>query len=356
MVEEEAKFEVLISRQFLDWLGEQFVSLAFTTYQVGKLFFLGLQPSGRLEVFNRTFNRSMALYVSADTLYMSSLYQLWRFQNALSVGQTFNGYDRVYVPQVAWTTGDIDIHDIGLDTAGRPVFVNTLFSCLATVSDTHSFKPVWQPSFISKLAAEDRCHMNGAAFVDGKPRFVTLVAQSDLTDGWREHRLNGGVVYDTSRNEPVIEGLSMPHSPRMYRDKLWLLDSGNGWFGYADLDKGKFEKVTFCPGYARGLAFYGDYAIIGLSMPRDNRTFAGLRLDLELSSKHAEARCGLLIVDLRSGDIVHWLRITGIINELFDAAVLPGFIRPMAIGLKTDEIRRVLSVEPEDGREPPRLN
>src|SRR5690606_38891440 len=116
--------------------------------------------------------------------------------------------------------------------------------------------------------------------------------------------------------------------------------------GYVDRERGQFEKVVFCPGYARGLAFHGDYAIIGLSMPRGNRTFSGLRLELELSSKRAEPRCGLLIVDLRSGDAVHWLRITGMIQELYDAAVLPGFIRPMAIGLQTDEIRRVLSMEP----------
>ena len=351
MAGKEPQFEFLTSREFTAWLAEQHISLVFTTYQVGKLFFLGLQPNGRLEIFNRTFNRSMGLSVSEETLYMSTLYQLWRFENSLSAGQSFNGYDRVYVPQLAWTTGDIDVHDIAMDNARQPIFVNTLFSCLATVSDTHSFKPVWRPPFISKLAAEDRCHLNGLALMDGEPRFVTMVSQSDVADGWRDHRPDGGAVYDIGRNELAIEGLSMPHSPRIYRDNLWLLDSGNGWFGYVDQVRGKFEKVAFCPGYARGLAFHGDYAIIGLSMPRGNRTFAGLRLELELASKHAEARCGLLIVDLRSGDAVHWLRITGIINELYDAAVLPGFVRPMAVGLKTDEIRRVLSVAPEDGPE-----
>ena len=344
--EKETGFEFLTSRGFTAWLAEQRLSLVVTTYQVGKLFFLGLQPNGRLEIFNRTFNRSMGLSVSAETLYVSTLYQLWRFENSLSAGQTFNGYDRLYVPQVAWTTGDIDIHDIVVDNASRPIFVNTLFSCLATVSATHSFKPLWRPPFVSKLAAEDRCHLNGVALMGGEPRFVTMVSESDVADGWRDHRLDGGAVYDISRNERVIEGLSMPHSPRIYRDRLWLLDSGNGWFGYVDQERGKFEKVTFCPGYARGLAFHGDYAIIGLSMPRGNRTFTGLRLELELTSKRAEPRCGLLIVDLRSGDAVHWLRITGIVQELYDAAVLPGFIRPMAIGLKTDEIRRVLSMEP----------
>ncbi len=340
------EFEFLTSRQFTAWMHEQHLSLVLTTYQVGKLFFLGTQPNGRLEIFNRTFNRSMGLHATPDTLYMSTLYQLWRFENSLPAGQVHEGYDRVYVPQVAWTTGDIDIHDIGVDGSGRPVFVNTLFGCLATVSESHSFEPLWRPPFLSKLAAEDRCHLNGLAFVEGSARYVTSVSQSDVADGWRDARLDGGAVTDVMKNEVVLEGLSMPHSPRWYRDRLWLLDSGNGWLGYVDLDAGRFEKVSFCPGYARGLVFFGDYAIIGLSKPRENKTFSGLRLDLELTGRHAEPRCGLLIVDLRTGDAVHWLRITGMIGELYDVAVLPGVRRPMAIGLKTDEIRRVLSIAP----------
>jgi uncharacterized protein (TIGR03032 family) len=116
-----------------------------------------------LSIFNRTFERCMGLWASSERLYMSSLYQLWRFENAFAPGQEHNGYDRLYVPQLAWTTGDLDIHDIAVDGAGRPVFVNTLFSCLASVSESHSFMPLWQPPFISKLAAEDRCHLNGLA-------------------------------------------------------------------------------------------------------------------------------------------------------------------------------------------------
>ena len=139
----------------------------------------------------------------------------------------------------------------------------------------------------------------------------------------------------------------MPHSPRLYRDRLWLLDSGNGYFGYLDRQRGHFERVTFCPGYARGLAFVGDFAVIGLSLPRDNASFQGLALASELERKSADARCGLLVVDLRSGDIVHWLRIEGVIGELYDVSALPGVQRPMAIGLQTDEIRRIVRLPPD---------
>ena len=342
--------EINASRQFTPWLFEQNLSLAFTTYQAGKLFFIGLQPDGRLSVFERTFERCMGLYAQGSSLYMSSLYQLWRFENILQPGQTHNNYDALYLPQVGYVTGDLDIHDIVLaqadakNSSQKLIFVNTLFSCLGTVSDTHSFIPIWQPPFITKLAAEDRCHLNGLAVRDGVAKYVTAVSQSDVADGWRDNRVNGGCVIDVQSNEIVLSGLSMPHSPRWYRDKLWLLNSGTGEFGYADLDKGKFEPVAFCPGYQRGLAFHGDFAVVGISQPRHNKTFSGLPLDGQLLAKKASPRCGLLVIDLRSGDVVHSLRLEGVVEELYDVQVLPKVRRPMAIGLKTDEIRRVITM------------
>ncbi|MEA3274763.1 MAG: TIGR03032 family protein [Pseudomonadota bacterium] len=340
-------FQLDTSRQFTAWLAEQGASLAFTTYQAGRVFFLGHKPDGRLDVFNRAFARCMGLCATPQTLYLSSLYQLWRLENSLGRGESYQGYDRVYVPQLAYTTGDVDMHDIALDATGRPVFANTLFSCLATVSERYSFRPLWQPPFISKLAAEDRCHLNGLAMENGAARYVTAVSQSDVADGWREGRADKGVVIDVGSNEIVLDGLSMPHSPRLYRERLWLLDSGHGQFGYVDLERGRFEPVAFCPGYGRGLGFVGDFAIVGLSKPR-HQTFSGLALDGELASKQAQARCGLLVIDLRTGDVVHWVRIEGVIEELYDVAVLPGVVCPMAIGTQSDEIRRVLSMAPAE--------
>jgi uncharacterized protein (TIGR03032 family) len=358
-------FEINASRQFTSWLASQNLSLVFTTYQAGKVFFIGLRQNGQLSVFERTFERCMGLYAHNSSLYMSSLYQLWRLENALEPGQVADGYDAVYVPQVGYITGDLDIHDVVLveppklqgnqqvepqvpslnnGRLGGVVFVNTLFSCLATISETKSFVPFWKPPFISKLAAEDRCHLNGLAVRDGQPRYVTAVSQSDVADGWRDKRQDGGCVMDVSTNQAIATGLSMPHSPRWYKDKLWLLNSGRGEFGYLDLERGVFEAVAFCPGYLRGLSFCGDFAVVGISKPRHNKTFSGLALDEQLQAKQAQARCGLLVIDLRSGDIVHSLRIEGVVEELYDVQVLPGVRRPMAIGLKTDEIRRVISI------------
>jgi uncharacterized protein (TIGR03032 family) len=136
----------------------------------------------------------------------------------------------------------------------------------------------------------------------------------------------------------------MPHSPRWYRDKLWVLNSGTGEFGSVDLGKGCFEPVTFCPGYLRGLAFVGDFALVTLSKPRGDITFGGLELDNRLSQRGAQPQCGLQVIDLRTGGVVHWLRLEGMVTELYDAVVLPRVARPMALGLKTDEIARMLTV------------
>ena len=337
--------EFSASRQFNSWLQEQNLSLAFTTYQAGKAFFIGLQPNGKLSIFERSFDRCMGLYATKNTLYLSSLYQIWRFENPLQAGQTNNGYDALYVPQMSYITGDLDVHDLIVEKSGELVFVNTLFSCLATVSQTHSFKPIWQPPFITKLAAEDRCHLNGVALKDGKAGFVTVVGKTDIADGWRDNRQDGGCIINVKTNEIIAEGLSMPHSPRWYQNKLWVLNSGTGEFGFINIKEGTFEPIAFCPGYLRGCAFSGNYAIVGLSQSRDNKTFADLPMNNKLEQQGVEPRCGLMVIDLNNGDIVHWLRIQGVVKELYDVAVLPGIKRPMAIGFKSDEIRRVISIE-----------
>jgi uncharacterized protein (TIGR03032 family) len=340
--------EVYSSRNFAAWMGQQHVSLAFTTYQTGKLFLLGAKPDGQLAVFERTLNRCMGLWAGDDqTLWLSSLYQLWRFENALQPGATHQGCDRLYIPRTGHTTGDLDVHDVAVDSSGRLIFVNTKFNCLATLAPRDSFSPIWRPPFISKLAAEDRCHLNGLAMMNGKPRFMTAVSTSDVTDAWRDRRRDGGVVLDIAANRIIASELSMPHSPRVYRDRLWILHSGTGYFGSFDMSGGKFEPLAFCPGYLRGLAFVGDYAVMGLSRPRHDKTFGGLALDETLKAKGTEARCGLHVIDLRSGDCIEWLRLEGQVSELYDVAVLPNVTRPMALGFKTDEIERLLSIGPE---------
>lgn len=339
------EFEINCSRQFVNWLAEQNISLGFSTYQSGKVFLLGHNPNQSLSVFERTFERPMGMWTDGDVIWLSSLYQMYRFKNSLSPGEFSDGYDRLYVPQMSYFTADIDVHDVVLaKDKPKPIFVNTLFSCLATVSQDASFKPLWKPPFITQLAPEDRCHLNGLAMRDGQPAYVTAVSTTNIADSWREHRHNGGVVMDIHSNEIMTQGLSMPHSPRWAMDKLWVANSGAGEFGYIDQNTGKFEAICFCPGYIRGVAIHGHYAVLGLSKPR-HKTFAGLPLDERLAKEQVQARCGLYVVDLNTGAIPHWLNMEGVVSELYDVVVLDGVKRPSMIGFRTDQIRRVISIE-----------
>ena len=165
----------------------------------------------------------MGLWADGQTLWLSTLYQLWRFENLLRPGELYQGHDRLYVPKVANTTGDLDIHDIAIDHTGRPVFVATKFGCIATLAVRSSFTPLWRPAFLSKLAPEDRCHLNGFALAEGRPRFVTAVSQSDVVGmAGRDRRQSGGVVLEIPESRVLASGLSMPHSPRRYQGRLWL--------------------------------------------------------------------------------------------------------------------------------------
>jgi len=340
--------EVTGSRHFVDWLQGVEASLAITTYHGNRLFLLGVKESGRLSVFQRVFERAMGLAATPDRLYLATRFQLWQLENVLRPGETEGPYDRLYKPHRAWTTGDVDIHDIALDGAGHPVFANSLFSCLATVDDRHSFRPLWRPPFISKLAPEDRCHLNGLAVEGGELRYATAVARTDVAAGWRDHRQSGGLVLDVASGEVVASGLSMPHSPRLHDDALWLLSSGTGELGTIDRGTGRFEPVCFCPGYLRGLAFHRGFAILGMSRCREERTFSGLALDKRLREKGTEARCGVAVVELATGSLVHWLELGGM-RELYDVQVIPGVRCPKAVGLRTKEIWGVVTHE-EGGR------
>jgi uncharacterized protein (TIGR03032 family) len=342
----EPLFAVDTSRGFTDWLAGQSASLAVSTYQTGKVFLFGVDDAKKLWVYNRNVGRCLGLAADGRGFWVSSDAQLHRFDNLMQSGERdASGCDALYAPRFSYVTGDLDIHDIGVVPDGDPLFVNTLFNCLARPSRTHSFAPAWHPSFISRLVAEDRCHLNGLAMRNGEPAHVTATSTSDTYDGWRTQREAGGVVIDVASGNIIARGLSMPHSPRWYRGRLWVLNSGRGEFGWIDPASGAFEPIAFCPGYLRGLAFLGDHAVIGLSLPRDNKTFSGLGLDDQLAKRDVPARCGLYFIDLRSGSIIHSMVFSGVVTELYDVAVLQGVRQPAMIGFQGPEIRRMISLQ-----------
>ncbi len=346
---------LLLSQNFNNWLAAQNCSLALTTYQAGRLFLIGRKPDGSVRAHERLIEQCQGLWTDGQSLWTSSRHTMWRFENDIPAGQqTQTGVDRLFVPREGRVTGRVDVHDIGMGELGQfggpegygPIFVCTAFNCLATTSDDASLRPLWRPPFISAMLAEDRCHLNGLAMDGDRAAYVSAVSRSDVADGWRERRRDGGVVLDVATGETVASGLSMPHSPRLYDGRLWVLNSGQGELSVIDPADGKVTSVAFCPGYARGLSFIGRYAVIGLSRPRNNQTFEGLPLEEHLEAKDAAPRSGLIIVDIDSGAIVEWLRFEHTINELYDVAILPGVQQPEAIGFQGSEIEQHITLTP----------
>jgi uncharacterized protein (TIGR03032 family) len=320
---------VSISAGLAAWLREHSCSILFTSYQTGRVAAAGLRPDGTISLTLFSFSRALGLDASNTTLWIASLSLLWRLENTLDAGQLEQGrFDRFYQPRIAYLTGDLDIHEVATDGGGRPIFVNTKYSCLATVSATHNFQTVWKPSFISKLLPEDRCHLNGFAMANGEPAYATAVSRSDVVEGWRARRSQGGILIDVKTDRIVAESLSIPHSPRVHGDRIVLLESGRGRIVSIDPNTGAKEDIAFCPGFLRGLALHDGFALVTTSRARD-ATFQDLPLEDALKERNEEAQCALLIVDLAKRSIVEKITFSGGIRELFAVSVLPGVRLPM---------------------------
>ena len=194
----------------------------------------------------------------------------------------------------------------------------------ATELPHHSYRGPWRPPFIPALADEDRCQINGLAMEDGQPAYVSAIIRSDTIDGWLDREYHGGVVIDARTGKIVCEGLSKPHAPRLHKGDLWVLNSGTGELGVvagAASGRGTFEPRVFCPGFARELVIYNDFAFVGLSKPRSG-TVEGVTLDQKLHDVESEAWCGVQIIDLAKGVCTEWFRIDGAVTEIFDVAVI----------------------------------
>jgi uncharacterized protein (TIGR03032 family) len=232
-------------------------------------------------------------------------------------------HDACFLPRRSHVTGDIRVHELAF--AGDELWVvNTRFSCLSVLDEDHSFVPRWRPRFVTALAPEDRCHLNGVAVVDNRVRYVTAFGETDTPQGWRERKADGGCLIDVNSGETVARGLSMPHSPRWYAGRLWVLESGKGEIGYIDPNDGRMVTVSRLPGFTRGLAFTGPYAFVGLSQVRESNVFGGIPLAERVKAK----LCGVWVLDLRTGKIAGFLRFEGLVQEIFDLQVLPNIRYP----------------------------
>ncbi|QJU60055.1 TIGR03032 family protein [Sphingomonas sp. AP4-R1] len=320
------------------------ISLAFTSYQSGMLNMLGSQAGHGPQLHQSAVGKPMGITIDGmNGFVLVGANTITRYRNVLNPSERIDHiFDACYMPRETWLTGGLDAHDVAVDADGQVIFVNTAFNCLATLSPVHSFTPVWRPRFISALVNEDRCHLNGLAMEAGRPAFVTAASRSDTIDGWRDRRDGGGVAIDVRSGEIVCSGLSMPHSPRVHRGRLWLLNSGTGELGRVG-DNGLFEPAVFCPGFVRGLAFHDNLAFVALSKPRHER-FDGLPLDRRLAEADSDSWCGLQVIDLDTGTCVDWFRIDGDVIELYDVAVMAGHLCPMAVSPSSADAFNLITI------------
>jgi uncharacterized protein (TIGR03032 family) len=339
-------------------------SLLVSTYQANKLLVVRAAENG-LSTLVRTFDRPMGLALNGLGLALGTRNQIWFFRNAPDIAprvEPAGQHDACYLPRSCHVTGDIGIHEMAWATSplapgGRGVggegdelwIVNTRFSCLCTLDPDYSFVPRWRPPFITALAAEDRCHLNGLAMAPdnvgrfSKPSYVTALGSTDTPNGWRQDKAKGGCLIDVSSGESVVRGLCMPHSPRWHDGRLWLLESGTGRLVLVDLADGRRQVVTELPGFARGLAFAGPYAFVGLSKIRPTSAMDGV----PLAERRNELKCGVAVVDVRAGRVIALLEFQTAVEEIFDVQVLAGLRFPEVVGFQKEAVQHTFIVPRE---------
>lgn len=311
-------------------LKELGISLLVSTYQAGKLVIVR-EHDGVVNTHFRNFPAPMGIAVQGNRLAVGTKNHVWEFWNQADVARKLEPvgkHDACFLARSTHTTGDIRIHEIAFGEKDLWI-VNTRFSCLCTLDPQYSFVPQWRPKFVTALAPEDRCHLNGMclAGTPAKPKYVTCLGATDTVGGWRENKKDGGLLLDVDSGEVVARGLSMPHSPRLHQGKLFVLESGVGGIGTVDLKTGKVESIATLPGFTRGIDFAGPFAFIGLSQVRETAVFSGIPITETL----AERTCGVWVVDLRSGKVAGFLRFESGVEEIFAVQVLHGSRYPDVI-------------------------
>jgi uncharacterized protein (TIGR03032 family) len=309
--------------ELFDQLG---ISLIVSTYQAGKAIVVR-NDNGTLNTHFRTFSKPMGIVADQNRLTIGGANTVWEYRNMPAVAKKLDPpgkHDACFLPRRIHVTGDIDIHELARDINDDLWVVNTRFCCLCTLDAEHSFYPRWRPQFVSALAPEDRCHLNGLAIVDGHPKYVTALGETDTLGGWRANKARGGVLIDVESNKVPLRGLSMPHSPRWYQGKLWLLESGEGSLAQVDLEHRTWRTIAQLPGFTRGIDFLGPLAFIGLSQVRESAVFSGIPLVNRLRDR----TCGVWVVNIETGQTVGFLRFEAGVQEIFAVQVLRGMRFP----------------------------
>jgi uncharacterized protein (TIGR03032 family) len=340
------EFHYTQDESFVAVLQQIGASLLITTYQANKLLVARVAGAG-LSMLVRTFDRPMGLAVNGcDRIALGCRDQIWEFRSAPAIAplvEPAGQHDACFIPRTSHVTGDMCVHELAW-VSDELWVVNTRFSCLCTLDPAYSFVPRWRPPFVTDFSADDHCHLNGVAVVDGEPKYVTALGETATPHGWRANKAHGGCLIEVSSGEFISRGLSMPHSPRWHDGRLWLLESGTGQLVLVDRATGQRQTVAELPGFARGLALCGPYAFIGLSKIRATSAMDGV----PLAEHRDELICGIAVVDISTRRLCATLEFQTAVEEIFDVQLLGGLRFPDVMGFQKDTIQHTFIVPSEE--------
>lgn len=302
-------------------------TLALSTYQAGKVIFLSATEPEKMIQLPRTFDNAMGIASSKNKMAVACKNEVIVLANTASMAANYppkpNTYDGLYLPRASYYTGQCALHDMSFQN-GKLLAINTLFSCISEIDDAYSFTPVWKPKFISQLHPEDRCHLNGMAMgEEGSIEYVTALGETNVYHGWRENKLKGGIIIHVPSGEIITRDLPMPHSPRIYNNKLYVLLSASGELIEVDINSGSYKTIVKMKYFVRGMAKFDDYLFIGHSKLRHN---SSAFRDLPIA-KHS-TKAGIQIIHLPTASIVGYIKYENSVDEIYDVKVLPGLRRP----------------------------
>lgn len=368
--EQEFNFASSCTDNFPKILAALNISLAVTSYQAHRLFFLR-SDGEKIETHFKAFPRPMGVYADNERLTIGTFSQVLEFRRSdgllekIKHGVLDNTdkmthkilekdkekmeafvqkrseelkrvkeSDALYLSRAAITTGMINIHDIAWGDGGLWV-VNSTFSCLSTLSPDYSFVARWKPPFISELVPEDRCHLNGMAMFNGRPRFVTTFNQLDKIDSWNQKSKASGTLIDVDTDEILLDKLVMPHSPRIYNNKVYLCDSGVGKLLCYDLETRTVNEIMHFQGFPRGMNFYGPLLFVGLSKVRDSDE----KEPIPLARMYEETYSGIRVINLEDNSEIASLTFEGDLEQIYDIAIIPHAVNPEILNIDDSLIR-----------------
>jgi uncharacterized protein (TIGR03032 family) len=334
------RFQIKYDKSVAELLKELKSVIAISTYQAGKLIFIGAENETSLYQTPISFRKPMGIALLDNKMAVATLDEIHIFSDSKVLAKRFpysnKKFDSLYFPRATYYCGETDLHDINFGNGGLWA-VNTKFSCISTYDINYSFTPRWKPPFITELEPQDRCHLNGMAMIDKTPAFVTALSKTNRRGGWRDNITKSGVVMKVPDGEIILENLAMPHSPRIINDELYLLLSATGEIIKCDVRNKTYDVISKVSGFIRGMSSYNNYLFVGLSKVRKtSKTFS--KLPVADMSNHA----GIVIIDLLSNKIIGEIKYQTTVEEIFDVQILPDTIKPGLIN--ADDTRHKLAV------------